>query len=240
MKKYFWNLLSVVIAIIALCFSLWKVTPFDLNGDVFIGAIATFIGVSVTLLIGYQIYNAVELKKDIQEQKKTSEQARQQYLEVTKKIKSQEYVMQEGFDVISTLVSYQKDGWTSSAYAFKGIHHALVSSLNTYREDYEWLFGLLKKYISDINWQNFCGGMTKGADGSLIIADGKGKKLKAFIEYEFNPSINEDEKTIRAHKDFRMIKLEYDKVMRLYRQRINEMLEGKELSHDDKYAIINS
>jgi len=96
MKKQFWNILSIVIAIIALCFSLWKVTPFNVNGDVFIGTIATFIGVSVTLLIGYQIYNAVELKKDIQEQKKISEQTRQQYLDVSEKIRLQEFVMQEG------------------------------------------------------------------------------------------------------------------------------------------------
>lgn len=91
MKKQFWNILSVAIAIIALCFSLWKVTPFNVNGDVFIGTIATFIGVSVTLLIGYQIYNAVELKKDIQEQKKISEQTRQQYLDVSEKIRLQEF-----------------------------------------------------------------------------------------------------------------------------------------------------
>jgi hypothetical protein len=230
MKKYFWNLLSVVIAIIALCFSLWKVTPFDVDGDVFIGTIATFIGVSVTLLIGYQIYNAVELKKDIQEQKKISEQTRQQYLDVSEKIRLQEFVMQEGFDVISTLVTYQKDGSTSSAYAFKGIHHALVSSLNTDRDDYEWLFGLLKKYISDINWQNYCGSMGKNEGGSLIVANGnknQGRKLSELIDTEFNTQIDEDEKVIRAHKNFRIIKMEYDKVMRLYRQRINEILDGK-------------
>lgn len=243
MKKHFWNILSIAIAIIALCFSLWKVTPFDVNGDVFIGTIATFIGVSVTLLIGYQIYNAVELKKDIQEQKKISEQTRQLYLEVSEKMKLQEFVMQEGFDVISTLVSYQKNGWISSASAFKGIHHALVSSLNTDREDYEWLFGLLKKYISDINWQNFCGNMAKKADGSIIVADrGENQKrnLRELIDTEFNTQIDEEEKVIRVHKNFRMIKMEYNKVMRLYRQRIKEILEGKELNPDEKFAIINS
>lgn len=243
MKKHFWNILSAAIAIIALCFSLWKVTPFNMNGDVFIGTIATFIGVSVTLLIGYQIYNAVELKKDIQEQKKISEQTRQQYLDVSEKIRLQEFVMQEGFDVISTMVSYQKNGSTSSASAFKGIHHALVSSLNTDREDYEWLFGLLKKYISDINWQNFCGSMGKNESGSLIAADGsknQGRKLSELIDIEFNIQIDEEEKVIRAHKDFRMIRMEYGKIMRLYRQRIKEMLESKELNPDEKSAIINS
>jgi len=243
MKKHLWNILSVAIAIIALCFSLWKVTPFEVNSDVFIGTIATFIGVSVTLLIGYQIYNAVELKKDIKKQKKISEKTKQRYLDVSEKIKMQEFVMQEGFDIISTLVSYQENGHTSSASAFKGINHVLVSSLNTDREDYEWLFRLLKKYISDINWQNFCGSMNKMKDSSIVVADGsenQRRKLSELIDTEYNTQIYEDEKVIRAHKNFRIIKMEYDKVMRLYRQRIKEILESKELKPEEKFAIINS
>lgn len=243
MKKYFYNILSVAIAIIALVFSLWKVTPFEVNGDVFIGTIATFIGISVTLLIGYQIYNAVELKKELQEQKKISEQIGKFYLDISDKIKLQESVMQEGFDIISTLVSYQENGESSSASAFKGMHNALVSSLDTDREDFEWLFRLLKKYISDINWRNFCGSTSIKEDGLLYVSDGgenQGRSLSEIINSEFNTLIDEKEKVIRAHKNFRIVKMEYDKVMRLYRQRIKELLENKELKLDEKHAIRNS
>ena len=85
--------------------------------------------------------------------------------------------------------------------------------------------------------------MGKNGNGSFIVGDGsknQGRLISELIKAEYNTQIDEDEKAIRAHKDFRMIKMEYDKVMRLYRKRINEMLEGKELNIDERYAIINS
>jgi len=50
MKKYIY-ILALLISLIALGFSLVRVTPFTINGDTYIGLIASFIGISDTLLI---------------------------------------------------------------------------------------------------------------------------------------------------------------------------------------------
>lgn len=47
--------------------------PVDVKTDAFIGIISTFIGIIVTLAIGFQIYNAIELKKEIHEAKSKTE-----------------------------------------------------------------------------------------------------------------------------------------------------------------------
>jgi uncharacterized membrane protein YidH (DUF202 family) len=67
MKKTSWlNFIAIIIAIISLGFSLFKVVPNStFNNDTFIGVIAAFIGISVTLLIGYQIFNVVEVREKI-------------------------------------------------------------------------------------------------------------------------------------------------------------------------------
>src|SRR5574344_271283 len=66
-KKINWlNFIAIIIAIISLGFSLFKVVPNStFNNDTFIGVIAAFIGISVTLLIGYQIFNVVEVREKI-------------------------------------------------------------------------------------------------------------------------------------------------------------------------------
>lgn len=67
MKKKNWlNFIAIIIAVISLGFSLIKVVPNStFNNDTFIGVIAAFIGISVTLLIGYQIFNVVEVRDKI-------------------------------------------------------------------------------------------------------------------------------------------------------------------------------
>ena len=67
MKKINWlNFIAIIIAVISLGFSLFKIVPNSTySNDTFIGIIAAFIGISVTLLIGYQIFNVVEVREKI-------------------------------------------------------------------------------------------------------------------------------------------------------------------------------
>lgn len=69
--------------------------------DAFIGVIATLIGVMVTFVIGYQILNALQIKKDIETmQKKTVQQQRKQ----KKQIKSAIESLKKDFDEKNTFI----------------------------------------------------------------------------------------------------------------------------------------
>lgn len=229
--------IAIVISLIAIAFTFLRITPFEVSNDIYVGLIATFIGISVTLVIGFQIINTLEIRKEISEQKKLSTELEQMNNKLNKTIEIQKNEMQEGFDIINTLIQYQENGWTYSIDAFKSLHHALVSSLKTGRTEYEWIFDLLRKYIADINWQNFEGTLVQIGGGSSIIGN---KDLKDIVK-EYTDKVDEDEKILRENENFCCIKMEYDRVMKLYRKRIADMLENPNtiFTTDDKKTITN-
>lgn len=67
-QSAFWfSLIALAISILTMVLFFVKVSSNSVvDGLTFIGVIAAFIGISVTLLIGYQIYNAVEIKNRLQ------------------------------------------------------------------------------------------------------------------------------------------------------------------------------
>ena len=73
MKKRHFYLLVLLVSLISLGFSLFRITPFTFDNGTYIGIITTLIGISVTLLIGYQIINSFEIRKEISEMRKTIE-----------------------------------------------------------------------------------------------------------------------------------------------------------------------
>lgn len=235
---------ALALSIIALCLTLFRVTPLEFSNDIYLGLLATFIGIAVTMLIGYQIFNMFEMKKEVSEQRKLANDLKQMSEDLNKTIEKQKNEMQEGFDIISTLVNYQENGWTSSIQAFGSLHRALVASLKTERTEYGWIFNLLRKYIADINWQNFVGGFALLKDGRAICNTPDSphyqKELKD-IAKEYTDIVDADEVIIRADENFCRIQMEYDRVMRLFRKRINEVLKdpNKNLTPEDKFAITN-
>lgn len=244
MRKNKTAICALALSIIAICLTLFRVTPLEFSNDIYLGVLATFIGIAVTLLIGYQIFNVFEMKKEVSEQRKLANDMKQMSENLNKTIEKQKNEMQEGFDIISTLVNYQENGWTSSIQAFCSLHRALVASVKTDRTEYEWIFNLLRKYIADINWQNLVSGFCSLSDGKHICNNPNSpyfqKELKD-IAKEYTDIIDVDEKIIRNDANFCRIQMEYDRVMRLFKERIAEMLKdpNKYLTPEEKFAITN-
>lgn len=100
------NIILFSLAIIAISIAILKVTPFEITGDTYIGIIVTLLSIASTLVIGYQIYNAIEFRKEINNQKRQYELVLQKSQEIDKKYCEQECQTQEGFDLISSLINY--------------------------------------------------------------------------------------------------------------------------------------
>lgn len=244
MKNNLISIITIVISVIAIGFSLLRITPFEITSDTYIGTIATFIGIAVTMLVGYQIVNTFEIKNEVTEQRKLANDLKQMNEDLNKIIEKQKNEMQEGFDIFSTLVNYQENGWTSSIQAFSSLHRALVNSLETDRTEYERIFNLLRKYIVHINWQNFVSGFTTSSEGRYICntTDSKdyGKDLKDIIK-EYTDIVDKDEKKIREDCNFCRIQIEYDRVMKLFHRRIEEIIANpqNEITPEEEFAITN-
>lgn len=227
MKTNKFAICAFALSIIAICLTFFRITPLEFSNDIYLGLLATFIGIAVTMLIGYQIFNAIDIKKEVLEQKKITEELRVMNAEISKTIKKQENETNEGFDIISAMITYNKEGWVASIRAFIGLHSALIYSIKTDRTDYEWIFLLLREYISNINWQNFVSGFITSDEGKFIC-DTPGnphhqKELKDIIK-EYTDIIDTNELQIRKNDNFCRIQIEYDRVMRLFRKRIDEII----------------
>jgi hypothetical protein len=78
MKKNLLGIIAITISIVALVFSIVRVAPFTITEGTYIGIIAAFIGISVAILIGYQIFNVIDWKDKMQQFKKQQDELNQQ------------------------------------------------------------------------------------------------------------------------------------------------------------------
>lgn len=131
MKQWMINCVLFIICLTALGFSLIKITPFEIGEDAYVGVITTLLSLAVAFVIGYQIYNAVELKNDVKEQRRLLELTKKENDEYKNYLVKQKYQTQEGFDIISALMTYNSGGITNPINAFAQMHHALLSSIES-------------------------------------------------------------------------------------------------------------
>lgn len=244
MKQWLINLILFLLTLIAIGIALLKVTPFEMIGDTYIGVIVSLLSLAVAFVIGYQIYNAVELRKEISEQRKLYDTIVQKHKEMNEKYEEQNNQTQEGFDIISSFICYNRgQGFIECGQAFLNMHRALVSSIKTNRTDYEWIFSYLRLYISQISGQTFGLGFCRDKDKNFIVnVHGKnyGRSLNSIIDEYLTP-IKVDEQRIRADKNFCKIQCEYNRVMKIFFNRINSILTDpmKALSSEEQNEIVN-
>ena len=244
MKQWGINVILTIGITIAIGFSLLKITPFEITSETYIGTIVTLLSLAAAFVIGYQIYNAIELKKDIAIQKKKYNNIIKRNEEIEIKLSQQEFVMQEGFDIISSLIQYNNGrSFIVCGNAFQAMHKALVSSIETDRVDYDWIFGYLRKYIADLNSQTFAIGLQCISDDHwMVTSHGEyyGKLLSDVVD-EFIAPIKENDKKIRLSKNFCEIQFEYERIMKLLNKRLSEIVTNpqKIISDEDKEKIIH-
>lgn len=244
MKQWLINLVLLLLSIAAILFSLLKVIPFEITGETYIGTIVSLLSLTAAFAIGYQIYNAIEFRKEVENQRKKYNEIVKRYGEIESKLKCQEYTMQEGFDIISSLITYNsRQSNFVCGIAFQNMHRALLSSIETERTDYDWIFGWMRKFISEMNSQTFTLGLAELSDGSYRInvsGNNYNKTIQEVID-EFARPILEDEKLIRSNKNFCKIQLEYNRVMKIFYKRLSDITQDpmKQLTAEEIDRIIN-
>lgn len=210
MKEYtklnwsFWlSLLAFVISIVALAVFFCKVEPYSVVSiDTFIGVIAGFIGLSVTILLGYQIYNAIDLNQKINQIEKLKKSLENQQEELNK-VKLEQA---EGFEILQARLLREKTSMQLDS--FLHLHSAIKYSLSTdhKNEGYQGLMDELELYMLDITMAPFADCSTEEDYQS------KTKKLKD--AYKKNDS------EIRNHPNYLYIKDRYEELMSKFETRL--------------------
>lgn len=84
MKQLIFNIIVGFISILALIFSLFKLALFAITSDPYIGIIVSTLSIATTLVIGYQIYNVIEIRRELKQFDKKVQQQNFQYKRILK------------------------------------------------------------------------------------------------------------------------------------------------------------
>lgn len=239
MKQQIFNFIIGFISILALIFSLLKVTPFTITSETYIGTIVSALSIATTLIIGYQIYNAMEIKSDLKQFGKKIQQQNSQYksiieknTELEKKLRVQDSLLQGGFDIISANFELNK-GNTKAAFYFN--HHSLIFYLQSDMNDFQPIFDNLRKNIVSLSIHSFTYGYMTNQNGELINQD-----IISDIN-SYKEIINSEENIIREQPNFVIIQTEYNRVIGHFYKRLDDFIKNPniQLSEVEKDKILN-
>lgn len=229
MKQRYFIFLSIILSALALIFSFIRVFPFEVTEDTYIGTIATFLSIAVTLVIGYQILNVIEIRKDLSSQKEDNKRLELELHSLISKLQAkaaEQSLKQKDFEfetqgkllVLDSLIEYNSgQNIVTCASAFKKMHEVVFYSLNGNIKEYDRIFSYMRKFISDMNYRSFgVTGLTILDDGRRIVNDTNHpysqRDLSEVINHYKRPII-ECQKKIESHPNYGNIKFEYERIM---------------------------
>lgn len=239
MKQQIFNILVGFISILALFFSLLKITPFEVTSEAYIGIIVSALSIAATLVIGYQIYNVIEIKRTLKQFDEKIQQQDSQYKSIIEKntgleskLLIQNSLLQGGFDIINANFELNK-GNAKAAFYFN--HHSLIFYLQSDMNDFQPIFDNLRKNIVSLSSQSFTLGYTTNQNGELINPN-------IILDINsYKAIINSDENIIREQPNFAIIQTEYNRVIGHFYKRIDDIIRKPDiqLSELEKDKILN-
>lgn len=212
-QSTFWfALIAFAISIIMVILFFVRVSPNSVvDGMTFIGVIAAFMGISVTLLIGYQIYNAVEIKNRLNKIRQIEAEISDSKSKLTELSNLQE----EAIAMIEAKISQAKGDFCN---AFVRFHSAIKYSIKLpfKREGYPLLLDDLANYMKDINLTSF---------------DNCSASRQLITEIElFKDLFAKDIIQVKKSPDYPIISYRYEELMDKFDARLNLIAQGQQVS----------
>lgn len=208
-RVYCMSSVSIVLSIITIVLFFVKVSPNSVvDSMTFISVLAAFIGISVTFLLGYQIYNAIEIKEKINEIDKLKvgiEEARKEYGTLSNSLNEGLYILQAR--------QFKNEG-VKSWLAFLNMLSALRIALDVnHKEDgYDWMLDELKDYMLLLN--------------NTAPFSGTKSEIKTKVDH-YRELFKGDDEAIRKHTNFYIIRAKYESYMNEFDKRLHNIEEMK-------------
>lgn len=229
MKKWtFWiSIISLVVSlatIAVIAMDVWEISVIDSNS--FISGLVALFSLAITILLGFQIYNSIELSdklKEIDVLKQNIQEIRKEYEQGIKNNNGK-------FEILRNELNESSNITLARIYSSTGVmvQDALLRILcatkyvisTKHDEGYKWLLDEIELYMFNIYPSSF-------NNGEIGIENIKKavEELKKYIKYE---DIN-----IRSHPNYLYIKDRYEELMDKFEERLRLISEGKNVS--DKF-----
>lgn len=193
------------------------------------GFVTSLIGVCATLMVGYQIWNTIDVKDNL----KRNEVLSKEFESLKDEVRLSDKRAQEKLDIMQSLVAYQGQmSFMSTSDAVMYMHHAILSALDSDREDFSYMFDCIAVFSSELTEMTITGSnmSVTNKSGERIINDKRspyyGRSI-AFAIISFREQINQTSEQIRQHKRFYVIKKEYEGIMEGLEKKLKEIEDGE-------------
>lgn len=220
--SFWFSIFAIAISIVTIALFFWRVTPHSVVDNLtFISVIAAFIGISVTLVIGYQIYNAVDLRQKVKEVERLKNSLEQQ----KRQLKELEIEQAEGFEIIQARLYSKTSGMELEALLH--LHSSIKYSLSVdHKQDgYKWLLDELEQYMLNITLSSFYRCTSKS---DYTKQANKVKELCKNNDYQ-----------IRNHPNFLFVKDRYEELMKKFDIRLDYISNQKNVSLTEIDGLLN-
>lgn len=209
-KSFILSIIALAVSIVTLAVVFIRVTPNSvIDLGTFIGVMTALIGISITFLVGYQIYNAIEIRQKLAEVDQLQEKLKQ--LEQFNKS------AEEGFYIIQARMAAGKAFQQPNAL-FKMLNAILVALDVDHKADgYQWMLDELKEYMLLFHLGCFWGTLTQKKEEIERIKS-------VYLEID---------QRIRKHPNYDKIRSKYEELMEQFEARLNLIAEGHNVSQTE-------
>lgn len=231
MKQNYINFILFALIVACGCICYVRVVPCAIiDYQTYIGIIATLIGVAVTIIVGFQIYNYLSHKEEIKELKGTIQYIIDEYDNLKK---GQSNAQNELQHLLANIREYKfmleaeqidNSGSLKSLDAFIHCHKALIYSLNYNSSEIKNIFERLNKYLGNITFKEI---------GEFVLLK-NGEKYNidpnsSFYKYSLTEALDVilkdftvDNKIITTHENYSRISLLYEDLVQKFYDKLNE------------------
>ena len=243
-----------IVSLLALVFSLIRVTPFEVTADTYTGVIVTLLSVVVTVVIGYQIFNIIEFKDKLNSQVEENKSLRNEILEMKDEVQNMKDDLQRRIDKnehLSLMRDYENEAQSnfksnpekncinSISSIMSAIYFGLESDCG-YMNSLFYEFRRYLTYLSPHALHIFS--CVQNKDGLRYVCHNlETIPLNEWIDEIQCANILIEDEHIRKHKRYDSIKYEYGRIMRIFKERIDRIKENPNIDFtpEENQAIID-
>lgn len=213
-KSFILSIVALAVSIVTLVVIFIRVIPNSvIDLGTFIGVMTALIGISITFLVGYQIYNAIEIRQKLAEVDRLKSELESANNNLAL-LKSDVY---EGVYSLAASTASKSLKDASNAFPNELIATSYTLDLVHSKDDCIRTIYDLEKYLLLVNHK------TKKPEDVPIYME----CCNLFI------------KDIKSHKNYSYIKDEFQRIIKAFYARMEKIIAGKEGSTDNVYADID-